>query len=261
MSALKTSLVVLGFSALGAALAWQYRANTALRGELAALQLQVKDLSAQRAVVREDSDRALAAKNTEVANARNESRIELERVRSELTALKTRLNEMARAPQAAAATRPDDAVPLKLIPMSEWKNAGLATPAATLETALWAGAGGDIDTLANTFFLGDRAKERADALFANLSEATRQQYGSPEKLLALMFAREIGVVTGMQVLSQVDRGPEEAMLFMRVGNAEGKTKEEKLPFQLTPGGWRLQFPEKMIDKYERQLKAPAGTGK
>jgi hypothetical protein len=258
MSTLKTSLVIGGFAAVGAVLVWQYQTHLALRGEIAAMQQQVQEIAASRASVRQD-DPAAPAKNTEAENGRAVDRLELERLRREVTTLKLRTEEIARSAKTALA-RAEDAVPLRLIPASEWKNAGLGTAAAAMETFLWAAAGGDIDVMANALLLSGRTKERADAFFASLSESTRQQYGSPEKLLALMITRDTNRFSGMQVMSQVDAGPNDTLLFMRFANEDGKTKEEKIPFHRTPAGWKVQFPEKALDKYERMLKAPSGDG-
>jgi len=48
----------------------------------------------------------------------------------------------------------------------------------------------------------------AQELFARLPAATQAQYGSPEKLIALMLAKDASSLTGMQILGQRDVSPD-----------------------------------------------------
>jgi hypothetical protein len=147
----------------------------------------------------------------------------------------------------------ENSIPTKLVPSIAWKNAGKATPEAATETVLWAALGGDVDTLSNALVFTPTAREKADALFAGLSESARQQYGTAEKVIALMIAKDAATLNGMQVLGQKEVAADNVAVRLRFANTEGKTKDDNFLMRRTSDGWRLVLPDVAVEKFARQL--------
>ena len=258
------SKLAVGFTAAvalaGAGLAVrQEQANALLRAEIAALHGEVE---AAHAAARAARPAMVHVAPATAEPARDDERAELARLREEIGALKKRTQEIAQQAQAAQqAARGESTVPLKLIPVAEWKNGGRATVPAAVETLLWAAQGGDVEVLTGALQLDAAARAKAEALIAGLPEASRAQFGTPEKLVALFLAKDAAGVTGMQILGQRDISAEVVGVRVRFANEEGKTKEEGLGFARTTDGLKMIVPEKIVDKYAQQLKGPRAPGK
>ena len=97
------------------------------------------------------------------------------------------------------------------------------------------------------------AMSRAQDLLARLPDATRAEYGSPDKLVALMLAKDAAALTGMQVLGQRDISPDVVGVRVRMSNEEGKTKETGLGFRKSSDGLKLIITEDVVKKYAGQL--------
>jgi hypothetical protein len=251
MKAFSLILVALVAAAGGWVFVRQAQTNEQLRGEIVTLRDDVQRLHQQRAAA------PAAVVTAEASGALNsDDRAELSRLREELVSLRGRTQEISKvvqAAQAAGAARVADSVPVNLIPSSAWKNAGAATPNAAVETVLWAATGGDVDTVAAGLSMTPSARAKADAMFAGLSEATRQQYGTPEKLIALMIAKDADKVTGMQILGQREVGPDDVGMRIRFGNEQGQTKEDSLLLHRTNDGWKLQLNDGAVDKFAQKI--------
>lgn len=149
------------------------------------------------------------------------------------------------------------------IPAAEWKNAGSATPTAALETALWAGAGGDVEAFAKMITLIDpHTQKAAQALLDSMPEAMRKQYGTPEQLIAFLTVKDIplGSVTVRQsnVLAGWPMGEAHQMQVM-LTQADGTQKGASLIFLNRGDGWKLVVMESTVAKYAAQLKSAEGA--
>lgn len=248
---------LMGFGiVLGAgALFLQHESIAELRDEIAGLRTEIQQVAKQREVARREEAKAANAAASGNSQA-DEDRAELVKLRDEVAALKKNTQDLIRAAQVMAQGGGQSTVPVKLIPASEWKNAGRATPSAAVETVLWAAAGGDVDTVAGLIALDPSARAKAEALFARLPDAARAEYGSPEKLVALFLAKDAAVVSGMQILGQRDVTPDLIGVRVRLANDEGKTKEDLFGFQRASDGLRLVVTDRIVDKYAQQI---AGT--
>ncbi len=217
--------------------------------------------------LREDLDRLAAAPGAHLpgsgagtpANARNPvtsvgldsaDRAELERLRVEVNELKARTQALANRPKETTGVM----APLALAPASAWKNSGRATPSTAAETMMWAVDSGDVAALANSIYLDQAAREKAQAILARMSEEVRRTYDTPETLVALLLARE-GDVRAMQVLGESKAG-DEALVNLRLQKDDGKTKEEGIQFRRTPDGWRMTISGKAVDKMGKKLAEP-----
>lgn len=238
-----TGLVVL---ALGVIVQWQV--NAGLRRDLDRLSAAVDAQAASRAGDRSPAERAQRA--SQGTNLSLADRTELERLRAELNELKTRTQALANRAVNPGGTM----VPLALSPSSAWKNSGRSTPSSAAETMMWAVDSGDVEALAGSIYLDQAAREKAAAILARMSESVRATYDTPEKLVALLLARE-GDVRAMQVLSENKAG-DEALVNMRLQKDDGKTKEEGIQFRRTPDGWRMTVSGKAVDKMGKKLAEP-----
>lgn len=234
------------------------------------LQLELAQVGQQRA-----EREALAEANRKLRDARV-SPEELERLRADRAAvarLRRELSEMEAAeknnpppPPAAPAPAASEPAP-RPIPSAAWKNAGRATPAAALETALWAAVGGDIDVLASTLVLGPEARRRAEAVLAGLPPEMRVQYATPEKFAALFTARDVPLDASLTLNPIKGDNENEALLRIRLTGSQtvaGKTalvesKSTLLSLRRFDDGWKLQVPEAAIEKYAAQLSAPGAA--
>ena len=74
---------------------------------------------------------------------------------------------------------------------ASWQNRGQATPAAALETALWAAAGGELGALQAMLHLDDAVRAKAEALRARLPAMSRAAYPNAETLLAAFATKSL----------------------------------------------------------------------
>jgi hypothetical protein len=144
-------------------------------------------------------------------------------------------------------------VPDNITPVGAFKNAGKGTPAQAVETVLWAATGGDVEALAAGVLIEPKAKQKADAWFASLPDATRAQYGSPEKVIALMIAKDAAALNGMQVLGTQEIKPDLTAVRVRMQADNGQTKDDTLAFARTPDGWRMVLPQNVVEKFAARV--------
>lgn len=247
---------VVGLMAGSAALWVQHCDNAELRGEIALLRADVQ-MEARRAA---RASNGMAIERVSAAGdetARSIESAELAALRQEIGALRKSTQELTQLAQAAVAAKSmagtESTVATDLVPANAWRNAGRGTPEAAAETLLWAALGGEVDTLSNALAFTPTARAKADAWFAGLSDGTRQQYGSPEKVIALMIAKDAATLSGMQMLGQKALGADDVGLRVRLASSEGKVKDDNLVMHRGSDGWRLMVPDNAVEKYARQL--------
>lgn len=237
----------------GAALFIQQQSIAELRGEIALLRRDANEVAAQRAKVASAAKRAATDVPEPKVAGRGADSAEVAKLREEVDGLKKAAQEFGKVLQAAQAKQAESSIPTKLVPLAEWKNSGRATAASAMETVLWAAAGGEVDTLAQGIVFTPTAQAKANAWFAQLSDATKAQYGSPEKLVALMIAKDAANLSGMQILGQREITPDDVGLRIRVGGEDGKTKDDSFLLHRQPDGWRLTLPDQVVEKFAKQL--------
>jgi hypothetical protein len=258
---LGTVAVVLASGAVVVAL--QRADNAALRRDVALLRLEVKSLAQAAKTAGALASRAPAAGTataTEPGTAvvvREGESPEVEKLRGEMMELRQSTQDIMRLAQLAQAAKAlekqAEAVPTNLIPAGALKNAGQATPEASTQTALWAAVSGDVDALAATLMFTASARAKADDWFAGMTAGAQQQYGSPEKVIALMIAKDAEALSGMQVLGQKEIGPDNVGVRVRIAGADGKSKDDTLLMHRSADGWKMVLPDATVEKYARQL--------
>lgn len=179
----------------------------------------------------------------------------------EIEAMKRRADSAARMTKPLAVEKPvQSSMERGPVPVSLWKNAGQATPGAAFETLLWASAGGDLDSLVRVLDLDSLARTEATEVLDQLPPAIRQEIGTPERLVALMTAKDAPLGSA-EILSAYEEvaarsAPTLMKLDARVVDADGEAKELLLRMRADNGAWRLVVPDAAIEKYAALLHAP-----
>lgn len=256
-----TFLAVLVLLVGGFASAWVGQRQTAA-GLRAEVELQ-REQARARAQLAADTAR-LRANQISAADleALRGDHAALVRLRGEMDALRSRAEEAARAvaAKAAAVAKPREPSILEgPLPASAWKNAGTATPAAALETVLWAAAGGEVDALAGLLRFDAGVKARMEGLFAGLPESVRTEYGTPERLIAALTARDVPLGKAKLFDTKADFSGDRRMA-VQLYETEGKAPRGVL-FSLRPEGgtWGLVVPASAVEKYAAMLKGAAAV--
>lgn len=131
------------------------------------------------------------------------------------------------------------------LPHTAWKNRGRATPAAALETTLWAAAGGDLATLKNGFLLDEAVRTETEAIRSKLPARAQLLYTSPEELIAAVFSTAIPL-GAIQVVWQEQSDPDNAAMRILLKKPELSTLPGATP---TP------------DRVQKNLSAEPATSK
>ncbi len=210
---LSALLLALAFVA-GGALLLQRQTTAQLRGELALLRNEHRQLERLRA------DRAA-----------------LVRLGGEIAGVKARTDEMTHTAERAPAPR---------VAVSEWKNAGRATPAGTVETLLWAASRHDVDALASMLTFEAELRAPVDRFFADIPEALRTQHGTVERLVAARSLTSDLPLAAMRIVKENQTDADHAALVARLQNQDGISKEIPASMQRGDDGWRLAVPQKAL---------------
>lgn len=245
--------------AAGAAAFWfERQANKRLRAEVAQLRQAATELEAK---IPPPRDPLLIDINAaELAKLRADQSAYAS-LREEHAALEKRVEGLAQAATErakAAQTRPNQPpISGELRPAATWRNAGMATPLAAYETAIWAASQGEIDVFASTIGFQQEGRARLEAVFASLPDAIKAEMGSPEKVFATMLAARLPTdVVNFGLVSETPKGPDETTVRVRMQRENGQTKDDSIPMVRQPDGtWRLLVPDRMVDGYARSLSA------
>ena len=245
-------------AAVVAALEWQHRTTERLRSRI----VTQRTLASELAWLQAEHQRLEAAQLKPG---------ELDRLaadRNAVTALLVEIENMKHRAEAVASTGKTSASPKPLprsmkdgpVASALWKNAGQATPEATFETALWAGAGGNVESLAGLLSFDADAEVRAEAIFAKLPSPMRQELATPERLIALLVAKDVPL-GGAQILGQITPVDPTAEIKLRVKllDAEGKSKETNLSLRSQDGSWRFVVSPQVVEKYATLLQTPVSS--
>jgi hypothetical protein len=181
-------------------------------------------------------------------------------LRREMDGLKQRVEQRARARVAEDLARRSAAVRLverslleEMVPAEAWRNRGRATPTDTMETALWAAAGGDVAALAEMLTLTPPARTKAEALLTQLPQSIRSQCATPEELVALMGTNDVPLGSAMILVPEV-KAELGTWRVAQISDEDGKTRRVAIALEEKGGEWSLVVPERAIDRYAARLK-------
>lgn len=236
----------------GVALWRQSEARERLDRELGRLRDQHREL----ARLREENERLALAQPSVVELARlRDDHAAIPQLRAEIDAMQSRVRTAA---ETLAKTSAERFAPGSKVPAGEWRNAGSATWTAALETVLWAAAGGDVDAFAGNLLLPSPGQKQAMALLDALPSAIREQFGTPEKLIAFFAIKDVplGTAEVTETVELKSRGTPNVLAHVQLAAPDGKTKDLRLQLSWQSGSWKLVVPEGVIAKYSAMLKKP-----
>jgi hypothetical protein len=142
----------------------------------------------------------------------------------------------------------------RAIPVEVMGNAGRATPRAAGQTEAWAIQHGDVDTAASLLTFAPEERARLEAVIAALPENLRAQYGTPERLMAMVMAGTPRPIAGVQILDEKEQGPDEFVQQIQLNYADGRTRNDELTFQRDADGWKRVVSASTVDRVITALK-------
>ena len=241
-------------------LGWQQRTALVLRHELALRRTE----AAERSRLQAEARRLSAAQVADVEMERlRAERNAVSALRAEIETMRRRAEANARpataegAPKMAGKNRVDRPMTEAAVPAALWKNAGRATPAAALETILWAAAGGDMATLEKGLAVDLDVGLKAEAIFRKLPAAMQRELVSPQGLIALLTAKDVPLGSA-QILAQ-DQTPTDVKVAVHLLDEQGKMKYVLLSYRADGPKWRLVVPASAVDNYAAVLSAPVAA--
>lgn len=194
---------------------------------------------------RQDQFQATAALRAEVEQAQREV-AELE---SKAVAERDMMVEKNRVRTEALHTNRDPTQGPMLI--ENCADAGRATPAATLQTLIWAAAHGNDELVQSAVVFDPAARALAEAAIAMLPESSRAKYPTPESLAALFLAQVVNDLTGIRVTDQTVTGNEATISVSGLQKPIGK-----MNLRQTPDGWQVVLNPEVFASIRRMLLTP-----
>lgn len=180
-------------------------------------------------------------------------RDELERLQPALAQLKQQLDWQL---QTNAALGPPKPLAPGMTPIGQLTNAGAASPAAAAQSFFWTVAQADPDAMARQIEFTDDARARAQAFYAQLSDAARAQFGSPEKVMAIYLTSQYGRATGFEFVgaSYSPQAADYGGWKVTLQTASGSLHDIALPVHRTADGWHEVIGASWVDEAARYLR-------
>lgn len=236
----------------------QQQANARLRAQVENLQA----LEQQHARSEQSRGEALKAQADELARLRTEHD-ELIRLRSQASgASRQRQPTVAGAkPNVGKSQTPTESPSIPLIPATDWKNVGTASPSAAMQTLFWASSNKDTNAFINTLIWDADAKAKLDSLFAASPDSIRQEFGSVDGLIYQgMMGGQDTPMTGFGVVSVNTQG-DEATLIEEHQYTDGKVRQNPIKLHREADGWRIVLDEKRLEKLGAYLRSIASQNR
>lgn len=199
--------------------------------------------------LRAELDSLLQENAGQTARARTVA-VEIAAAKSELQTRQRENIELARTissnPPANAPTPP----PRQALQVVEaLKNTGRVTPAATLETVLWAMATHDAQIVAACTTYDSSNLQILQALFDSLSPRAKAFFKSPEAMLAAALADGTKPVSRLEIVDVVPSSDDQATVHYR-RNDDPTVRSER--FRLGTDGWKMVGKGKFLNDPEKQ---------
>ncbi len=184
------------------------------------------------------------------------ARVEAVQIQREISALEEsaqvqRVEDEARAAQAAGRLDAQHDPTTGLTRLEHFRNLGQGTPRAAFETLIRAALDGNDAALAKLLTVPAKTLAQADALIARLPAEARAQW-SAEKLAALWVTAAATEMSALEITGERFEGSDSAVVTFRGSQF---TSEEKVNLKLTPEGWKITVGSGMIANLEKKLAA------
>ena len=196
-----------------------------------------------------------------VTRAKSDERDAAQALHGELVRARTEVAELEGKARAAAAQKLADAAALAanhdpekgLARLEDFRDVGRGTPAAALQTAVWAALTGDERALAAALSVTGGARDAAEEVLAHFPAEARAKYPTVESLAALVVAGEILKADAAQLTGTVMTDAAHATVSVRLVDPDD---EETVPMALGPDGWQVVVPKKLITALMLRLHPP-----
>jgi hypothetical protein len=238
-----------------AVLGWHRRTTDSLRAELDRQRATFAREQAELRAGQQELQLAAARARAEELDRLLAERAAVARLQAELATLRQRASETAAAGETRAPASVRPSLVGNVLVFSLWKNTGRATPEAAFETGLWAAVNGDIDTLTSLLVFDPEARTEAAALYGRLPESLRQEFVSPERLIAVLAAKDVPL--GSATILNLFPAANETKVSAQIFDAEGKHKMALLSLRSDEAGWRFVVPANAVKRYAAWLRPPS----
>jgi hypothetical protein len=244
--------LVVTVSAFSGLLALRHRDTMSLQQNLERERRNSRELeSARRTNEQIVAAAELRGKFSEQIEVREEAT--LEHLRMEIAQLKARAAARSRLTSDPAASVQSKSITQEMVPADQWRNAGQGTAPATLETALWAAAAGDVEALSGLLSIDPVVRTKVNAMLLRLPASLRQDYGTPERLIALLAARDVPMGAA-QIRDFRVSDVKGTQLLAVLRDAENNYRSANLTLRQEGEAWKIVVPESAVDRYEMMLK-------
>ncbi len=250
MSTTKVAVGVAGIVVAAAtAFTFQQRQVTAqMRAEVGALRQQVADATALREENRRlqqasaaDASR-LEAEHGEVLKLRGE----LDTIKRAIAAAKARMAANATNPlPAAAAAKPGD---VDMYSVEVMRNVGSGTPNAAAQSLVWGMQHADVKTVAGLLRVESPEKEKLEALITTLPPQMREEYGTPEQLIAMMMCGTPRPLAAVSLLGEDKVGDDEVVHHVQMKLQDGEVRRDDVKFKRVDDSWKQVVSASTVDR-------------
>ena len=228
----------------------QQQATEELRTELATL--RAEGGPAAMAALREENRRLVAARTEERAAAEGEH-AELVKIRAEreayIKAVAAKAAAARHSAEAAGGRAPAEAGGLApgMLSIDVMSDVGRATPSAAAQTMLWALQRGDVKNAASVLAFEPAERAKLEAFIATLPEKIRQDYGTPEQMIAFVMSGSPKPIAGVQLLSKTQPDADTEVHRVQVQYKSGEIRQDDITFHRGDDGWKQVVSAPTVD--------------
>lgn len=257
LSFMSTTKIMVGVAGLIAVAATtiavrQQQTNEELRTQLATLRA---DAVAATTTLRTENQRLVATRTGEqtAATAAAEHE-ELMKMRAEkaayLKAAAAKAAAIRAAAEAAGGHVPTEKPQLGpgMLPVEAMADVGRASPSAAAQTMLWALQRGDVKDAAAVLAFEPADRAKLEAFIATLPEKFRQDYSTPEQVMAFVMSGSPRPIAGVQLLNTTQPDATTEVHHVQVQYQNGEVKQDDVTFKKDPDGWKQLVATPTVDR-------------
>lgn len=227
----------------------QQQTNEELRTQLASLRSE----TAAATTLRTENQRLVATRTDEQIAATAEHE-ELMKMRAEKAAYLKAAAAKAAAIRAAAEAGgghvPTEKPQLGpgMLPVEAMADVGRASPSAAAQTMLWALQRGDVKDAAAVLAFDPADRAKLEAFIATLPEKFRQDYSTPEQVMAFVMSGSPRPVAGVQLLNTSQPDATTEIHHVQVQYQGGEVKQDDVTFKKDADGWKQLVATPTVDR-------------
>ncbi|MCX6951613.1 MAG: hypothetical protein NTV51_05450 [Verrucomicrobia bacterium] len=226
----------------------QQQANEELRTQVTVLQSEATATTR----LREESRRQVATRTQEEGVAAAEH-AELVKLRAEKAAYLKAVEARAWAGHAAGgagggrAAAENGALAPGMLPIEAMTDVGRATPSAAAQTMLWALQRGDVKGAATVLEFAPAERAKLEGFIATLPENIRQEYGTPEQMIAFVMSGSPKPIAGVQLLTKTQPDADTEIHRVQVQYKNGEVRQDDITFRREADGWKQVVSPRTVD--------------